>query len=83
MTRDDLLPALLEIARDVIGDEDLTFTAETPFAKIEEWDSMNHVHILVGMEDVFRIRFDDAVALQSVVVVQDLLDIIAGLKGLP
>ncbi len=82
MTRDDLLPILLKIARDVIGDEDLEFGAETPFEKIEEWDSMNHVHIIVGMEDAFNIRFDDAVQLQSVVKVQDLLDIIAGLKGL-
>ncbi len=82
MTRDDLLPVLLKIARDVTDDEQLTFAAETPFAKIEAWDSMNHVHILVGMEDTFRIRFNDAVSLQSVVIVQDLLDIIAGLKGL-
>jgi acyl carrier protein len=82
MTRDDLLPELLKIARDVIGDDDLVFAAETPFERIEEWDSMNHVHIIVGMEDAFGIRFDDAVQLQGVVKVQDLLDIIAGLKGL-
>ena len=82
MTRDDLLPVLLEIAREVIGAEDLEFNAETPFEQIDEWDSMSHLHIVVTMEKVFGIRFDDAARLQGVVRIQDLLDIIADLKGL-
>ncbi len=82
MTRTELLPKLLELARDVIGDEDLTFDGSTPFETIEEWDSMNHVHMIVRMEKAFGIRFNDAARLQSVVKVQDLLDFIADLKGI-
>ncbi len=82
MTKKDLLIELLKIARDVIGEDDLVFAADTPFAQIEEWDSLNHLHIIVGIESTFGIRFDDAVQLQGVVKVQDLLDIIARLKGL-
>ncbi len=82
MTRADLLPTLLEIARDVTGEDDLEFGAQTPFEDIEEWDSLNHVHMVVGMEDAFGIRFNDPSKLQRVERVQDLLDIIADLKKL-
>ena len=82
ITREKLLPSLLEIARDVTGEDDLQFDAQTPFENIEEWDSLNHVHMVVGMEDAFGIRFKDPSRLQNIVKVQDLLDIIADLKGL-
>jgi acyl carrier protein len=82
MTRSDLLTALLEIARNVTGEEDLVFDGGTPFEKIEEWDSLNHVHMVVGMEKAFGIRFNDAGRLQGITRIQDLLDIIADLKGL-
>jgi acyl carrier protein len=82
MTRDALLPALLGIARKVTGEDDLEFDAGTKFEDIEEWDSLNHIHMVVGMEDAFGIRFNDPSRLQSVVRVQDLLDLIADLKGL-
>jgi len=81
MTRGELLNSLLEISRDVLDEEDLSFTEATPFEKIEEWDSLNHIHMVVRMEKVFGIRFD-ASELQSVVKVGDLLDIVARLKGI-
>lgn len=82
MTRAELLPALLDIARKVTGEEDLVFDGGTPFEKIEEWDSLNHVHMVVSMEKTFGIRFNDPARLQGIARIQDLLDIIAELKGL-
>ncbi len=82
MTKNELLPALLIIARDVTGEDDLDFNRDTLFEKIEEWDSMNHVHMVVRMEKEFGVHFEDAVRLQSAVKVGDLLDYIADLKGL-
>lgn len=81
MTREELLPTLLDIARDVLDEDDLAFSGETSFDEIEEWDSLNHIHMVVRMEKVFSIRFDTT-KLQSIEKVQDLLDIIAELKGL-
>lgn len=81
MNRAELLPKLLEIARDVTDEDDLQFDAQTPFEAIEEWDSLNHVHMVVRMEKEFGVRFDTA-RLQGIVKVQDLLDIVAELKGL-
>lgn len=82
MNRADLLPTLLRIAREATDESDLDFDAETRFVDIEEWDSLNHIHIIVRIEEVFGIHFDDASRLHDVKVVQDLLDIIADLKGL-
>ncbi|HNY32690.1 MAG TPA: acyl carrier protein [Fibrobacteria bacterium] len=81
MTRSELLPTLLEIARDITDTDDLEFDASTPFEKIEEWDSLNHIHMIVRMEKVFGVRFE-ASRLQGIQKVQDLLDIIAQLKGI-
>ncbi len=82
MTKNEILPALLDIARDITGEEDLDFNGNTLFEKIDEWDSMNHMHIVVRMEKVFDIRFTDAIRLQNVVKVQDLVDLIADVKGI-
>ena len=81
MNGETLLPDLLKIARDVIGEDELEFDAETPLETIQEWDSLNHVHMVVGMEDAFGIRFTDAARLQSVVRIRDLLSLIADLQS--
>jgi acyl carrier protein len=82
MHRNELLPRLLGIAKKVTGEDALMFDEDTPFEAIEEWDSLNHVHMVVGMEKDFGIRFADPARLQGVVKVRDLLDIIADLKGI-
>lgn len=77
---EELLPRLLEIARDVLDEEELDFGPGTPFEEIEAWDSLNHIHMVVRMEQAFGIRFDLA-SLQNVEKVGDLLGIIARLKA--
>lgn len=81
MTREELLPTLLEIARDVLDEDELEFDGETLFDDIKEWDSLNHIHMVVRMEKTFGIRFE-AAQLQRVKKVQELLDIIATLKAI-
>ena len=81
MTRSDLLPAVTKIACDVIGEDDLAITPETPFASVDGWDSLNHLHIVVGLEKTFGIRFADSTRLQSATTVGDLLDLIATARG--
>ena len=77
MTRDEYLPALLEVARDVIGEEDLEFSADASFSDIEGWDSLSHIHIVVGLEKALGIKFEDAAGLQGAATVSDLLDLIS------
>ena len=80
MNRSDILQTLLEIARDVLDEDDLEFSPETLFDDIEEWDSLNHINMVVRMEKAFGIRFDTA-RLKGIVKVQDLIDLIADIKG--
>jgi acyl carrier protein len=65
----------------VFDDDEVTFDAETPFEAIEDWDSLNHVHMVVAMERAFGIRFTDTARLQGLVRVRELLDLVAELKG--
>jgi acyl carrier protein len=81
MTRTEILPALARIASSVIGEDDLEITPDTPFAAIEGWDSLNHLHIVVGLEKAFGIRFADSARLQSATKVGDLVDLIASASG--
>ncbi len=70
-----MLARIVELGRDIFDEEDLDFQAETPFREIKEWDSLNHMRMVVAMEEAFSIRFDMA-ELQSLTRVSDLLNII-------
>jgi acyl carrier protein len=71
-----ILESLLAIARSVFDDDDVSFTLDTPFDDIEEWDSLSHIHMVVRMEKKFSIKFQQA-ELQNLVRVQDLVSLIA------
>jgi acyl carrier protein len=76
MHRSQILHVLIELARNVLDEDDLNLSETTLFSDLEAWDSMNHVRMVVAMERAFKIRF--AIGdLQRVVSVADLIDIIA------
>jgi acyl carrier protein len=75
MTRPEILQQLIIIARRVFDEDDVSFDEATPFEAIEDWDSANHVHMVVAMENAFAIRFDMA-SLQRLLIIKDLIDII-------
>jgi acyl carrier protein len=56
-TEDDIYPALTEIFRDVFDDPELAVTAETSPKDHPEWDSFNHVNIIVAAEMRFGVKF--------------------------
>jgi len=76
MTRSEILPEILSIAREVFDDEDVDFDGTTLFDAIDEWDSLSHVHMVVRLEKAFAIRFQQT-EMRKLVRVQDLLDLIA------
>jgi len=75
MKRFELVETLQNIARVTLDDEDLVLDEGTTFDSIEDWDSANHLHMVVAMEKAFRIKFGNA-ELQRLVRVQQLIDII-------
>ena len=60
MTEQNILDALTEIFRDVFDDPGLTLTPETTAEDIKEWDSVNHINIIVAAEARFNVKFKTA-----------------------
>ena len=42
---------------DVFDDEDLTISNSTNSDDVEEWDSLNHISLVLSIEKCFNIRF--------------------------
>jgi acyl carrier protein len=57
MTRQDILPTIAEIIRDVLDQQDLVIEERTNATDVEAWDSFNHINIVVAIEARFGIRF--------------------------
>ena len=57
MTREEILLAITDILRDILAQPQLMITEQTTADKVERWDSINHVNILMKIERTFKIRF--------------------------
>ena len=57
MSTDGVYDGLNEIFRDIFGDEAITVGPDTTAADIPEWDSFNHINIIVAVESRFGIKF--------------------------
>lgn len=42
---------------EVFDDEDLKISSSTNSEDIEEWDSLNHINLVLNIEKTFNIRF--------------------------
>ena len=71
---------LESVFRDLFDNPRLTLTRETTAADVEDWDSLNHVNLIVAIEKVFKIRFTTA-EVSGLENVGELMDLIA--KKLP
>jgi len=60
MERPEIVSELTDIFREVLGDESLMLTPGLSAADVPEWDSFNHINIVVGAEARFGIRFTTA-----------------------
>lgn len=60
MTEEAIYEQLTPIFRDVFDDETIVLTPETRAADIPEWDSLNHITLVVAQETKFGIKFKAA-----------------------
>lgn len=58
MTRDDIYAKLNEVFRDVFDDESLSVNDQTTSDDIEDWDSLEHINLVVSVERKFAIKFN-------------------------
>ena len=66
---------LTKIFRDILEIDDLVLTPELSFRDIEEWDSFNHLNIILAVEEQFQIQFKPE-EIESITSVQDLVSLI-------
>lgn len=57
MTRTDVLEKLNEVFSDYFDDEIIKLTDQTTSEDIEDWDSLEHIGLVVAIETAFGIKF--------------------------
>ena len=68
---------LRDIFREVFDDESIEISDEMTAKDVEEWDSLNHINLIVAVERNFKVRFTT----KEVTNVANVGEFIALLKG--
>lgn len=58
MTREEVYENLNVVFQNVFDDEDITVNDETTADDIEDWDSLEHINLVVAVEKKFNIKFN-------------------------
>ena len=58
MTHEEVMKKVTEIFRDVVDDDTLVIKDSTNSSDIEDWDSLEHIALVVSMEKEFNLKFD-------------------------
>ena len=58
MTREEIMEKVNEIFRDVFDDDTLVIVDSTNSDDIEDWDSLEHISLIISMEKEFDLKFD-------------------------
>ncbi len=77
MTESEIYEALNGIFREVFDDDSIELTPETSASDIPEWDSFNHINILIAGEIKFGIKFN-ASEVEQLKNVRDFVQLIQG-----
>jgi acyl carrier protein len=77
MERSQILAEVQTIFRDILDQDELVLQPETTADQVEDWDSLNHLHLVNAVERHFKIRFT-VKEIQSWKNIDDLLGSING-----
>lgn len=58
MTREEAYEKLNEVFRDVFDDDEITVNDATTASDIPDWDSLEHINLIVAVEEAFSIKFN-------------------------
>lgn len=56
MTREEVFERLTEVFREVFDDEEIELTDSTTADDIEDWDSFEHINLVVAVEEEFSFK---------------------------
>jgi acyl carrier protein len=57
MDKIEILKKVNNIFIDILDDEAIVLTFDTTANDIDDWDSLNHIQLVVAIEKYFKIRF--------------------------
>jgi len=60
MTEEQIRAGLTDIFRDIFDDPALVISDATTADDIEEWDSLNHINLVVAAQQRFGVKFKTA-----------------------
>jgi acyl carrier protein len=60
MDLNQILTELNTIFTDVLDNDDIQLNMQTTANDIDEWDSLNHIQLVVAIEKYFKLRFTSA-----------------------
>lgn len=60
MTDAEILETVQQIMREYFDEDELVVTPATTAQDVEAWDSMNHLNLIIAIEQRFRIKFTNA-----------------------
>ncbi|MDO4219296.1 MAG: acyl carrier protein [Synergistaceae bacterium] len=58
MTREEIFEKLNEVFREVFDDDEIMVSDGTTANDIEDWDSLEHINLIVAVEKKFSIKFN-------------------------
>ena len=58
MTREEIFRGLDEVFQEVFDDETIHVTDSTTADDIEDWDSLEHINLVVAIENHFNVKFN-------------------------
>jgi len=80
MEKKEILEKVNVIFIDVLDNEDIVLTYETSASDVEDWDSLNHIQLVVAIEKAFKIRFT-SLEIQSWDNVGEMIDCMVAKNG--
>lgn len=58
MSREEIFEIVQDIFRDVFDDDELEIVDSTNAEDIEDWDSLEHINLIINMEKKFSLKFN-------------------------
>jgi len=75
MPSQEIYAQFTPLFQDLFDDDNLVLTPQLTAADVPEWDSFNHINLIVAIESVFKIKFQTA-ELETLHTVGHLVDLI-------
>jgi acyl carrier protein len=82
MSHPEIYATLNDIFRDIFDDPSLSLTSEMSAKDVPEWDSFNHINIIVAAEQRFGVKFRTA-EIEALRTVGEFADLIARKRETP